>query len=176
MRKIETNIQGVLIIETDVAGDDRGWFARHFDLAWFAAPGPGDGFRPNQISQSSNARRGTLRGLHFQRAPHAEAKLVRCLKGAVFDVAVDLRSESPTFRQWVGVHLDDRNRHAIMIPKGFAHGFITLEDDTDLLYITDHPWTKAAEGGLMWDDPKIGIEWPLQPSSISERDRSHGYL
>ncbi|MEM9098849.1 MAG: dTDP-4-dehydrorhamnose 3,5-epimerase family protein [Pseudomonadota bacterium] len=167
-------IEGVALIEATPAGDNRGWFARHFCPEEFAAAGVN--FAPCQISQSFNAQQGTLRGLHYQIPPHAEAKLVRCLRGAVWDVGVDLRLESPTRHKWFGAELTEENKRAILWPKGIAHGFITLAADTELLYITDYPWTREAEGGVRWDDPALGIEWPLTPSVLSDRDQSHSLI
>ncbi|MCL5777375.1 dTDP-4-dehydrorhamnose 3,5-epimerase [Limibaculum sp. FT325] len=171
MRVLPQSIPDVAVVETDAAGDARGWFARLWCAETFATAGID--FRPCQISQSMNAEAGTLRGLHFQHPPHAEAKLVRCLRGRVWDVAVDLRAGSPTRLRWVGVELSGENRRAVLIPKGFAHGFLTLEPGSELLYITDHPWTPGAEGGLRWDDPTLGIDWPAEPRILSERDRRH---
>jgi len=164
-------IPEVTLVAPEPAGDARGWFARLYCPEEFAAAGLD--FRPYQISQSYNAARATLRGLHFQHPPDAEAKLVHCLAGAVWDVAVDIRPDSPTRHQWVGLELSAANRHAVLIPKGFAHGFVTLAPDSQLLYITDHPWTRSAEGGLRWDDPALAIHWPVAPEIVSERDRSH---
>lgn len=158
-------------LDTEPVGDARGWFARLFCAPTLAEAGID--FRPCQISQSHNAQAGTLRGLHFQHPPHAEAKLVRCLTGRVWDVAVDIRPGSPTEGEWCALELSAQARNAVLIPKGFAHGFITLEDASELLYITDHPWTPRAEGGLRWDDPALGIAWPVAPTVISERDRGH---
>lgn len=174
MQLIKTDIPDLMILETTPHGDERGWFARYLDLD--ILKNSGIAFEPLQISQSHNADKGTLRGLHFQHPPHAETKIVRCLKGAAFDVAVDLRPDSPTRHQWYGIEISEENKRAFIIPKGFAHGFVTLSEDTDLLYMTDHPWTKDAEDGLMWDDPKIGIEWPVEPQVLSQRDRAHKYL
>ncbi|MBK0398910.1 dTDP-4-dehydrorhamnose 3,5-epimerase [Limibaculum sp. M0105] len=171
MRLIPQAIPDVLLVEGEPAGDARGWFARLWCAETFAAAGVD--FRPSQISQSMNAEAGTLRGLHFQHAPHAEAKLVRCLRGRAWDVAVDLREDSPTRHRWVGVELSPGGRRAVLIPRGFAHGFITLEPGTELLYITDHPWTPGAEGGLRWDDPALAIDWPAEPRVLSDRDRGH---
>ncbi|MEM1382237.1 MAG: dTDP-4-dehydrorhamnose 3,5-epimerase [Pseudomonadota bacterium] len=171
MRLTPLAIPDVLLIDTDPAGDRRGWFARLYCAETFAAAGVD--FAPSQISQSFNAAAGTLRGMHFQRSPHAEAKLVRCLRGRAFDVALDLRPDSPTCGQWCAVELDAKVRNAVLIPRGFAHGFMTLEDETELLYITDYPWTKGAEGGVRWDDPAFAIAWPRTPAVLSDRDRGH---
>lgn len=174
MRFVPLAIPDVLSVESDPAGDARGWFARLWCAEEFAARGID--FRPCQISQSHNADAGTLRGLHFQRPPHAETKLVRCLSGRAWDVAVDLREGSPTRFAHVAVELAAGTQRAVLIPKGFAHGFLTLEPGTELLYMTDHPWTKDAEGAVRWDDPALAIDWPKVPSVISERDRAHPLL
>jgi dTDP-4-dehydrorhamnose 3,5-epimerase len=171
MRFTRLSLPNVVLVEAEPAGDARGWFARLWCEAEFEAAGID--FRPSQISQSMNAEAGTLRGLHFQHVPHAEAKLVRCLHGRAWDVAVDLREGSPTRHAHVAVELAADTHRAVLIPKGFAHGFLTLEPGTELLYMTDHPWTKGAEGGLRWDDPALAIPWPGAPAVISERDRAH---
>ena len=125
-----------------------------------------------QINVSHNAEAGTLRGLHYQNAPHAEAKVVACTSGRVFDVAVDVRPESPTYLQWFGAELDSENRQMRYIPAGFAHGYQTLQKDTGLLYLVSTFYAPEAQGGLRYDDPAIGIEWPLPVSNISDKDAS----
>ncbi|MEO1773993.1 MAG: dTDP-4-dehydrorhamnose 3,5-epimerase [Pseudomonadota bacterium] len=174
MKFLPTALPGVVIVEAEPAGDARGWFARHFCPEEFTAAGLG--FTPYQISQSFNAATHTLRGLHFQRGEAAEAKLVRCLSGTVFDVAVDIRPDSPTRYAWTGATLSSSNGQALLIPRGFAHGFITLEADTSLLYMTDAPYTPSAEGGLRWDDPRLAIDWPARPAVLSPRDQSFALI
>lgn len=174
MKVSPLGIPDVKVIEASPVGDARGWFARLYCPDQFAELGLN--FRPCQISVSHNAAAGTLRGLHFQRPPAAEAKLVRCLKGAVWDVAVDIRPDSPTLRQWTSAELTPENGRAILLPKGFAHGFITLMPETELLYMTDHPWTREAEDGMRWNDPSLGINWPLQPEVLSNRDRGFALI
>jgi dTDP-4-dehydrorhamnose 3,5-epimerase len=128
-------------------------------------------FDPVQISVSSNTRRGTLRGLHFQGEPNAEAKVVSCTRGSAFDVAVDLRPDSPTYRRWEAVELSRENGRAVFVPSGCAHGFQTLEDDTELLYLISEFYDADLQRGVRWDDPALGIAWPAAPTVMSERDR-----
>ncbi len=164
----ESSLPGAYTIDMVRAQDERGFFARSFCAEEFAARG-----LPSEMPQSSvsyNVRKGTLRGLHYQTPPHGEAKLVRCTAGAVFDVIVDLRSDSPTQRLWFGAELTADNRRAIFIPKGFAHGFITLRDDTELLYMISVPHAPESESGLRWNDPTLAVQWPIEPVVISARD------
>jgi dTDP-4-dehydrorhamnose 3,5-epimerase len=155
-------------------GDERGWFARTFDAEAFAA----GGLEPAvaQSSVSHNERAGTLRGLHFQRDPHAEDKLVRCQRGAMFDVIVDLRPGSPTRGEWFGLELTPQNGRSLYVPKGFAHGFQTLVEDTEVHYQISTAYVPGAGDGVRWDDPAFGIAWPPAPPggrTISERDRAY---
>jgi dTDP-4-dehydrorhamnose 3,5-epimerase len=168
----ETPLQGAFVVELEPREDERGLFARTFDAQAFAAAGAR--FDLVQASTSFNPRAGTLRGLHYQAAPHEEAKLVRCTGGAVFDAIVDLRRDSETFRAWFGVELSAANRLGLYVPKGFAHGFQTLEDDSEVLYMMDAPYVAEAASGVRWDDPAFGIEWPEAANrTISERDASY---
>jgi len=165
---IETAIPGVLIIEPRVFGDSRGFFMETWNAAGFAAAGLDLTFVQDNHSRS---QKGVLRGLHFQN-PGPQGKLVRVTHGAVYDVAVDLRAASPTFGQWVGVELSAENKRMFWVPEGFAHGFLTLEDDTDFLYKCTAPYAPQSEFTLAWNDPAVGIEWPvagLDPI-ISEKD------
>jgi dTDP-4-dehydrorhamnose 3,5-epimerase len=165
---IETALPGVLIIEPRVFGDSRGFFMETWNAGAFAAAGLDLAFVQDNHSRS---QKGVLRGLHFQN-PGPQGKLVRVTNGAVFDVAVDLRASSPTFGQWVGVELSAENKRMFWVPEGFAHGFLTLEDDTDFLYKCTAPYAPANEFTLAWNDPAVGIEWPvagLDPI-ISEKD------
>lgn len=171
MRFAETAIAGVLVVEAEPHADARGAFARLHCPDEFAAAG--HPFTPAQTSLSRNPRRGTLRGLHYQPAPHAEVKLVRCVRGAVFDVAVDLRPESPTHRRWVAAELTADNLRALLAPQGVAHGFLTLTDDTDLLYQIAPKFQPGHEAGVRWNDPAFGIDWPFAPTVISERDAGY---
>jgi dTDP-4-dehydrorhamnose 3,5-epimerase len=154
---IETALPGVLIIEPRVFGDARGFFIESWSTAAFAAAGLDVAFVQDNHSRS---QRGVLRGLHFQN-PGAQGKLVRVTHGAVFDVAVDLRKTSPTFGQWVGVELSAANKRMVWVPEGFAHGFLTLEDETDFLYKCTAPYAPQSEHTLAWNDPTVGIDWPL---------------
>lgn len=171
MNVVETAIPGVLIIEPRVFGDERGFFMETWNAAAFAAAGLDLTFVQDNHSRS---QKGVLRGLHFQN-PGPQGKLVRVTSGAVFDVAVDLRASSPTFGQWVGVELSATNKRMFWVPEGFAHGFLTLEDDTDFLYKCTAPYAPQSEFTLAWNDPAVGIEWPvdgLEPL-VSDKD-AHG--
>jgi dTDP-4-dehydrorhamnose 3,5-epimerase len=166
----DTEIPGVVVVETEPALDERGSFARTYCLDEFAEQGID--FVPIQISRSSNSRAGTLRGLHFQAPPQEEAKLVACTHGTAFDVAVDLRDESPTYGRWAAVELSGENGRSVYIPPGCAHGFQTLEDDTHLLYLISERYEPGLQRGVRWDDPAIAIEWPnVAERLISQRDR-----
>lgn len=169
MRFTPTPIAGVMRIQAEPVADERGHFARHFCPDEFAAAGIA--MRPLQWSSSWNRAARTLRGMHWQAAPHGEAKLVRPTRGRLFDVALDLRPGSSTLGRWFGAELDARAGDALFIPAGLAHGFITLEDDTEVLYATDAPYHAASARGARWDDPAFGIAWPVAPVVISERDR-----
>ncbi|MBH9577951.1 dTDP-4-dehydrorhamnose 3,5-epimerase [Inhella proteolytica] len=158
MNVIETALPGVLILEPKVFGDARGFFTESWNEARFNAT-VGSTVRFVQDNHSRSAK-GVLRGLHFQRAPHAQGKLVRCVAGAVFDVAVDLRQGSATFGRWVGVELNADNHRQLWIPAGFGHGFLTLSDSADFLYKTTDYYAPQAEGCVRWDDADIGIQWP----------------
>lgn len=165
----ETPLAGAYLLDVERRTDERGFFARAWCEEEFAAHGivaP-----PLQANLSSNPTRGTLRGLHYQLPPHAESKLVRCTRGALYDVIVDLREESPTYRQWFGVELTAASFRMLFVPERFAHGFLTLADDTDILYQVSAKYTPGAERGLRWNDPAIGIHWPLPPTLISEKDQ-----
>lgn len=168
------DIAGAALLETERRGDARGSFAR-----WFCDRELGKvlaGSAIHQINHSFSARAGTVRGLHFQHAPHAEKKIVRCLAGKVYDVLLDLRQGSPTFLQWRGVELSAENDLALLIPEGCAHGFQTLSDDVELLYLHTAHYTPQAEAGVAHDDPRILLAWPLAVTELSERDRSHPRL
>jgi dTDP-4-dehydrorhamnose 3,5-epimerase len=162
-----------MVIELDLLSDERGWFARTFDEQEFE----GHGLNPKvvQCNASFNPRRDTLRGMHSQAEPHGESKFLRWLRGAIFDVAVDLRAESPTRCRWHGVELSAENRRAFYIPAGLAHGFQTLTDDTEVLYQMGNAYVPEAARGVRWDDTAFGIEWP-EPAgerTISEKDRAY---
>jgi dTDP-4-dehydrorhamnose 3,5-epimerase len=171
MRFSETELQGVWIIDIEPHTDSRGLFARTFCAEEFRARG-----LPNifcQASTSWNAVRGTLRGMHYQKAPSQEAKLVRCTRGELYDVVLDLRIESPTFGRSVGFELSEDSRRSIMIPHGCAHGFVTLTDATEVLYMMSEPHAPHLACGVRWNDPHFSISWPLAPVAISERDASY---
>jgi dTDP-4-dehydrorhamnose 3,5-epimerase len=174
MRFIETPLPGAWVLEPEEIEDERGWFARTFDAEEFRARGLNADIV--QCNASLNHRAGTVRGMHYQAEPHGESKLVRCVRGAIFDVAVDLRPDSPTYSDWHGVQLSADNRLAFYIPAGLAHGFQTLEEDTEVHYLMGNPYVSEAGRGVRWDDPAFGIEWPAAGGGriISERDA--GYL
>ena len=167
----ETKLQGAYIIEPEPITDERGFFARTWGQEDFAAHGLNS--RIVQCNTSLNKQAGTLRGMHYQIAPHAEVKLVRCTAGAIYDVIIDLRPHSATRGQWLGVELTARNRLMAYVPEGFAHGFQTLADETEVFYQVSEYYHPESARGVRWDDPAFGIEWPLEVSVISERDRSH---
>ena len=170
MRFFEAPLSGVYVIEPEPILDHRGHFARTFSAKEFAARGLT--FDVVETSLSYNAKRGTLRGMHFQRSPHAEGKLVRCTRGSIFDVVVDLRTKSSTYRNWFGVELSAGSAGSLYVPEGCAHGFITVEDHSEVHYQISHPYAPHHADGVRWDDPAIGIVWPLEPTVISTRDRS----
>ena len=170
MKFHDTELADARLIEPERHSDDRGYFARVACGAEFAAAGIEADYP--QASVSHNARAGTLRGMHFQRPPHAEAKVVRVTRGAVFDVIIDLRPESPTFRRWQGFELGVENGRMLYIPKGFAHGFQTLEDETDMLYLITPAFVPGHGDGVRFDDPAFAIDWPRPVSVIAEKDRS----
>ena len=167
----ELSIAGVYRLNARWIGDHRGGFARLFCQTEFEPYLAHDAIR--QINHSINRERGTIRGLHYQKPPHAETKIVRCIAGRILDVVVDLRRGSPTFLRWLGVELSAENRQALLIPHGCAHGFQTLADDCELLYLHTADYTPGAEGGIRHDDPRLGIEWPFAPINLSARDAEH---
>lgn len=174
MRFQSTPIDGAWVVETEPAGDERGWFARTFDRDGFAAHGLCTDWV--QVNASFNRAAGTLRGMHFQRDPHAEPKLVRCVRGRIYDVAVDVRPDSPTRGRWFGVELAEGPGAMLYLAAGLAHGYQTLVDDCELLYLMGHHHVPEAAAGVRWDDPALGIEWPPAPRggrTISERDRAY---
>lgn len=170
----ETELRGAYIIEPELIQDERGFFARTWSQEEFASRGLNS--KLVQCSSSFNKQLGTLRGMHYQIPPHEEAKLVRCTAGAIYDVIVDLRENSPTRSKWLGVELSAGNRLIVYVPEGFAHGFQTLEDHTEVFYQVSEYYHPESARGVRWDDPAFGIDWPLGISVISERDRSHAFL
>jgi len=171
MEFMETRLKGAFIIEPERLEDERGFFARTFCLKEFEA----HGLNPKmvQCNISYNKHKGTLRGMHYQAAPMAEAKLVRCTRGAIYDVIIDLRPDSPTYCQWLAEELNTENSKMIYIPEGFAHGFQTMEDDTEVFYQMSEFYSPEHARGVRWDDPVFGIEWPLNTKIISEKDNNY---
>jgi dTDP-4-dehydrorhamnose 3,5-epimerase len=170
VRFVPLELEGAFLVELDRRADERGFFARTWDRDEFAQ----HGLAPDlvQCSISLNTRAGTLRGLHFQSAPHEETKLVRCTRGAIYDVIVDLRPDSATRARWIGVELSAERGSALYVPKGFAHGFQTLVDDTEVFYMMSTPYVPEASTGVRWDDPAFDIAWPeTTVRTMSERDR-----
>jgi dTDP-4-dehydrorhamnose 3,5-epimerase len=165
----ESLIRGACAIDVERREDDRGFFARTFSESEFRGQGLETGVF--QCSVSWNRLRGTLRGLHYQEAPHEETKIVRCTRGAIWDVIVDLRRYSESYCHWERFELTDQNRRALYIPRGVAHGFITLTDDAEVLYMMSEAYVEEAARGVAWDDPAFAISWPTEPIVISERDR-----
>ena len=166
----EAPLKGAFLVDLERRGDDRGFFARAFCADEFAEHGIDMQIR--QANMSLSADKGTLRGLHFQRAPAEEAKFMRCVAGSFYDVIVDNRPESPTYLQHFGAELSAANGRAMYVPKGFAHGFLTLEPDTVASYLVDEVYTPGVEGGFRYDDPALGIHWPVEITEISEKDTS----
>lgn len=175
MNLLPTELAGCVVVAPSVVRDQRGFFARVFCEAEFADANLDS--VTAQVSLSFNDRKGTLRGLHFQRQPHSEAKLVRCIRGSVYDVAVDLRRGSPTRLRWVAVELNDENRLALYIPQGFGHGFVTLQDRTELLYQISRAYVPESSAGVRWDDREIAVAWPDLGVEyiLSDRDRELPY-
>lgn len=174
MNVINTILEGVKVIEPKILRDERGEFSRIFcDDELQDVLG---GKKIKQINRSKTKKIGAIRGMHFQNAPYAEIKIVRCLRGKVFDVAVDLRKNSTTFLKWFGIELSAEKNIALVIPEGCAHGFQVLEENSELLYFHTAPYSPSSEGAIRFDDALIGIDWPMSPTEISQRDLSHPYL
>ena len=167
----ETPLAGAYVIELEKRSDDRGFFARVFCEREFADHGLATRFV--QVNNSLARDKGTLRGMHYQLPPSAETKLVRCVRGSFHDVIIDLREGSPSFGRHFAIELSAENRTMLYVPKGFAHGFITLEADTEAFYFADEFYAPERERGIRWNDPRFGIQWPLEPAVISEKDRLH---
>lgn len=174
MKITKTKLDGVVIIEPDVFGDNRGFFMESWNKKKMEETGLFYDFV--QDNHSKSTVKGTLRGIHFQKGNKAQAKLVRCVKGVVLDVAVDLRKNSPTFKQWVGVELSAENKKQLLIPRGFGHGFVTLTDDVEFLYKADNYYALEADAGIRWNDPDIGIEWGVENPILSEKDKKNPFL
>ena len=174
MKRIDTSLPGVCIVEPVVHGDHRGYFMETYSTKAFADIGIDAQFV--QDNQSFTAQKGTLRGLHFQNAPMAQAKLVRVTRGTVLDVAVDLRMGSPTYRQWVGVELSAENKRMLYIPRGFGHGFVTLTDDVEFCYKVDNLYSRECDRGVRFDDPAIGVNWGVKDPILSQKDTASPLL
>jgi dTDP-4-dehydrorhamnose 3,5-epimerase len=167
----ETPLRGSYIIDLDKKGDERGFFARFFCVNEYSKLGLDQNVV--QINNSLSADKGTLRGMHYQLSPKAETKVVRCIRGALFDVILDLREDSPTFGQHFGAELTAENRKMMYVPKGFAHGFMTLKDDTEALYLVTEFYAPELERGIRWNDPRFNIQWPFEPTTVSDKDQNH---
>ena len=168
MKFTKTELEGVYIIEPAVFGDHRGFFMESYSKRVFEEAGLHYDFV--QDNHSSSTVKGTLRGIHFQRGDKAQAKLVRCARGAVLDVAVDLRPNSPTYKKWVAVELSEENKRQLMIPRGFGHGFVTLTDHVEFLYKTDNYYAPEVEGNIIWNDPELGVNWGVEDPILSQKD------
>lgn len=162
-------IPDVVLVIPQVFGDSRGFFLEFFKSADFVRAGIGDPFVQDNHSKSS---KGVLRGLHFQKAPHGQGKLVRCIQGRIYDVAVDIRKGSPHFGKWVGEELTDQNHHMLYVPPGFAHGFLVQSDTAEVIYKCTAEYVPSADRGIIWNDPDIGIRWPVHEPLLSEKDRA----
>jgi dTDP-4-dehydrorhamnose 3,5-epimerase len=174
MKFSPTKLPGVWIVDLEKHEDERGFFAR----TWCRREFEEHSLNPNlvQCSVSFNRKKGTLRGMHYRIAPHAESKLVRCTRGAIYDVAVDLRTTAPTYKNWITVELTAENSHALYIPEGFAHGFQTLEDDTEVFYQMSEFYQPECSRGIRWNDPALNIQWPIANPFLSDRDYNLPYL
>ena len=167
----ETELKGAFVIDPELLKDDRGFFARIFCVNEFRNRGLVTKYV--QCNISFNLKKGTLRGMHYQAKPHEEVKLVQCIKGSIYDVIIDLRKDSPTFRKWITVELTERNHRMFYIPEGFAHGFQTLEDNTEVFYQMAEFYSPEYAWGVRWDDPVFNISWPLNAVILSDRDKSY---
>jgi len=170
MEIIKAKLPDVVVISPTVHGDNRGWFMETHSSKTLAENGINLNFV--QDNHSFSSEKGTLRGLHYQLMPKAQTKLVRCTKGSIYDVAVDLRVDSPTFKQWYGIELSAENKKQLLVPKGFAHGFITLTSDVEVQYKVDEIYSPEHDRNILWNDPEIGIEWPDLEVTLSEKDKN----
>ena len=170
----ETELKGAFIIQIEPIEDERGFFAR----SWCKKEFEQYGLNCNlvQCNISFNKKRGILRGMHYQIEPYKETKLVRCIRGAIYDVIIDLRPESKTYKQWIGIELTSENRKILYVPEGFAHGFQTLENNTEVFYQVSEFYNPKYEKGVRWDDEVFGIKWPIKEKIISDKDKNHGYF
>lgn len=174
MNLLKTKLEGVYILIPKVFGDHRGFFMESWSRRVMEEAGLFYDFV--QDNHSLSTVKGTLRGIHFQKGDKAQAKLVRCVRGAVLDVAVDLRHGSPTYKQWVGVELSEENKKQLLIPRGFGHGFVTLTDHVEFLYKADNYYAPEADGGVRWNDPDIGVDWGISEPILSEKDTKNPFL
>lgn len=174
MKVTKTKLDGVVIIEPDVFGDHRGFFMESWSKRKMEEAGLIYDFV--QDNHSSSTMKGTLRGIHFQKGEACQAKLVRVTRGAVLDVAVDLRKNSPTYKQWVGIELSEENKRQLMIPRGFGHGFVTLTDHVEFMYKADNYYNPEADCGIRWNDPTIGVEWGVEEPILSSKDERNHFL
>lgn len=174
MDLLKTKLEGVYILIPKVFGDHRGFFMESWSRRTMEEAGLFYDFV--QDNHSLSTVKGTLRGIHFQKGDKAQAKLVRCVRGAVLDVAVDLRHDSPTYKQWIGVELSEENKKQLLIPRGFGHGFVTLTDHVEFLYKADNYYAPEAEGGIRWNDPDIGVDWGIDYPVLSEKDTRNPFL
>ncbi len=170
----ETKLKGAFILEIKQIADERGFFGR----SWCRKEMEEHGLNGNvvQANTSFSKSKGTIRGLHYQKHPYEETKLMRCTKGAIYDVIIDLRKDSPTFLEWIGVELTENNYKMLYVPEGFAHGFITLADNSEVTYLVTQFYTPGAEAGIRFNDPQFNINWPVEVSTVSEKDKSHPYF
>ncbi len=174
MDLLKTKLEGVYILIPKVFGDHRGFFMESWSRRTMEEAGLFYDFV--QDNHSLSTVKGTLRGIHFQKGDKAQAKLVRCVRGAVLDVAVDLRHDSPTYKQWIGVELSEENKKQLLIPRGFGHGFVTLTDHVEFLYKADNYYAPEADGGIRWNDPDIGVDWGIFEPILSEKDMKNPFL
>ncbi|HEY1039545.1 MAG TPA: dTDP-4-dehydrorhamnose 3,5-epimerase [Bacteroidia bacterium] len=174
MKFLETTLKGAFVIQPTLLSDERGGFSRVFCKKEFMEIGHSKEFV--QFNHSYNSKKGTVRGMHYQEAPHSEIKLIRCVKGAVYDVIIDIRKGSPTFMQWYATELSAANRNLMYVPEGFAHGFQTLEEDSELIYHHTSFYEPAAERGLRYNDELLAVNWPLEVSAISQKDENYPLL
>lgn len=174
MDLLKTRLEGVYILIPKVFGDHRGFFMESWSRRTMEEAGLFYDFV--QDNHSLSTVKGTLRGIHFQKGDKAQAKLVRCVRGAVLDVTVDLRHNSPTYKQWIGVELSEENKKQLLIPRGFGHGFVTLTDHVEFLYKADNYYAPEADGGIRWNDPDIGVDWGINHPVLSEKDTKNPFL
>lgn len=174
MNIIKTELNDCYIIEPNKFGDNRGWFMESYNKNVFKENGLEYDFV--QDNESFSKEKGVLRGLHFQRPPYTQAKLVRCIQGKVYDVVVDIRKDSSTYGKWIGVELSPENNRQLLVPRGFLHGFQTLTDDVIFSYKCDNFYNKESDGGVAYDDPDLGIVWPIEEKILSDKDKSHPTL